>query len=496
MSLTDSFFLSSQESTFLPVAFSTGAWSRPGSMATRSSGDFFYFCGGGCGGGASAVVALVFPAFSGPWWLMVVVVVLLLAGFLLQENGAVPTPCRAAGKSASEAVPASLVSSNAKTDSSQAGSVSNGEQREPPAAEAVLASLVSSNAKTDSSQAGSVSNGEQREPPAAEAVPVSFGLSSNATKTDSPQAGSMSNTKQSEPPAAEAVPVSLVSSNATKTDSPQAGSMSNGEQREPPAASAVPVSFGLFSNATKTSSTQAGFEGKDEQRNPPSAAAVPVPVNFRKSIDATKTESLPAGSVSKDARRGESSHADSQPNKAIEIELTKWENEELKRFKKLLGTRLGNKDRRLHDTSASCCICQKTKHEVKWELRASFSHGSLCTGSWCYCCKKAGLKLGTGNQEKVVKSVVSVFEKLKLFSQALREKLLAYNGDVCCCSFCVKERKRIAERPAKRLRTKTSPALCFWKPAWKGAQAQRSCAGTCGTAIGREKANRFGKIGG
>ena len=135
--------------------------------------------------------------------------------------------------------------------------------------------------------------------------------------------------------------------------------------------------------------------------------------------------------------------------------LTQHEMNEIARMKALLGSRQGNPDGREHAYVSKCCVCSYSKHHVKWAMRSGRRGTSVVTGSWCYSCQGAATNLGVPTVERIVKVLPAVSEKVRHVSLRLRRKMQRYQGDLCCCSNCKRERETHLPRPSKRVRSKS-----------------------------------------
>lgn len=111
----------------------------------------------------------------------------------------------------------------------------------------------------------------------------------------------------------------------------------------------------------------------------------------------------------------------------------------------------GNIGRANFKKSLECCVCNRKKHDVKWETRWGTRGTSAC-GSWCYACKHAALKLSCGWQIEVLKECPGVLKKLRAASARKAHQLRESNLDFCDCLACTPAPEApAAKRPANDL---------------------------------------------
>ena len=116
----------------------------------------------------------------------------------------------------------------------------------------------------------------------------------------------------------------------------------------------------------------------------------------------------------------------------VEAVLTPEQRKKVDGYLKRLASQQGNKCKKVWSEAAECSICSRAKHSCKWQVKGN----SVVTGSWCYCCGRAALKLSLTKNLNVLLACPDVLSVLQKRSQQISTEISEYGGDFCSCRSC------------------------------------------------------------
>ncbi|CAK9082213.1 unnamed protein product [Durusdinium trenchii] len=120
----------------------------------------------------------------------------------------------------------------------------------------------------------------------------------------------------------------------------------------------------------------------------------------------------------------------------------------LTRLKAQLGSQQGNPGRIEHSKALDCCFCKRAKHSCAWQYRVTDvkPQKTVVTGSQCYCCVRACLKLGCGRNIRACSNTPGLLAKIQAKSAEIAESLHGSGGDVCKCHSCTGPKTRLNKK--------------------------------------------------